>query len=172
MKNIIFGISISFIIIIIVFIILTFVERNSYITINSYASFDETIEVFNNKISKIKNNECKLSLEYMINRIKDNKMEGNIKIKDYYESFYKDDMTFIDYYNYVSSSCNINNSKIYNEALSSLLYPETIKNRYESSYVFKIKDIFNDNNRIDEMGTYTTIIHELNVVDMFLEELL
>ena len=66
----------------------------------------------------------------MLNRIDENNFKEDVKIKDYYESFYKDDKTFIDYYNEAATICSVDSNKIYLKAMSSLVYPSQIKDEY------------------------------------------
>ena len=98
-KYIILGLFITFIIIFILNILFSCVNRNRVIRINKYDGYDKTREGIVLKIDKIKNTDCKNSLNNMLNRIDENNFKEDVKIKDYYESFYKDDKTFIDYYN-------------------------------------------------------------------------
>jgi hypothetical protein len=171
-KYVILGIFISFIIFFIIGIIYSNINRNNKIHINKYEGYNSTREKLLSKIDNIKDDTCKLSLKYMLERIDSNNMEGDVSLKDYYESFYADDLTMVDYYNYVISSCNLEfNAKIYNTAMSSMVYPNYIKDKYNRAYEIYFKDYgYNDKN-IDEMGTYTTIINELNTISMLLEEL-
>ena len=169
-KYVIFGIFISLILFFFIGGVFSFVNRNQTIHIKDYEGFDKNIEELSDRIDKVKNNDCRSSLQYMLNRIKDNHLTGDIKIKDYYESFYKDNLTFVDYYNYVSSSCNIDNNEIYIKAMSTLVYPTYIKNLYNKSYEIHFKDFYYKDN-IDEMGTYSTLVNEMYVLSDLLKEI-
>ena len=172
-KYIMLGVLISFIIFFVIGAIYSNINRNNKIHINEYTGFEETKNNFNKRIDAIKNETCRSSLKYMLNRVEENaSLKGDVSLKDYYESFYKDDLTIIEFYSYVMSSCNLEkNTKTYNMALSSLIYPEYIKNKYERSYEFNFKNYLYKDTKIDEMGTYTTIINELSTISLILEEL-
>ena len=172
-KYIVIGMMISFILIFIVSSISSYMNRNKTIHINEYESATESIDNLNSKIDKLKVDEtCKISLKYMSNRIKENVLTGDVKLKDYYESFYKEDLTFIDYYNYVVSSCSIdNNPIIYNKAMSTLVYPNYIKDRYNRSYELHIVDPFFNDTYVDETGTYSTIFNEISTLNDLIEVL-
>ena len=170
-KYVVFGMLIFLILFFFVGVVFSFVNRNQAIHIKEYDNYEKDINVLSDKINKIKKDDCRASLNDMLDRIKDNHLTGDIKIKDYYEFFYKDNLTFVDYYNYVSSTCNINNNEIYIKAMSTLVYPEYIKNTYNRSYEFYFKDKFFSDNTFNDLGTYTTFVNEIFVLSDILEEL-
>ena len=172
-KYIIIGVIISFILFFIIGAISSYINRNRTIHINEYEPSKGSLEALNNKIDKLKVTEtCMISLKYMSNRINENILSGDVKLKDYYETFYKDDLTFIDYYNYVATSCKIeNNTILYNKAMSTLVYPNYIKDRYNRSYEYHIIDPFFNDTAIDESGTYSTIFNEISTLNDLIEEL-
>ena len=171
-KYVMLGVFISFIIFFVIGIIYSNINRNNKIHINDYQSFNESITSLSTKIDKVKDDTCRSSLNYMKDRIVSNHLTGDVSLKDYYESFYKDDLTILDYYEYIKTSCNLeHNNKIYNLGLSSLVYPEYIKNKYNRSYEIYFKDYMFKDKNIDDMGTYSTIINELSMLSSILEEL-
>ena len=171
-KYVILGILISFIIFFIIGILYSYINKNNKIHINRFENYNSIREKMLSDIDKIKNDNCRVSLKSMLDRIDSNNLDGDVSLKDYYESFYKDDLTIIDYYNYVVSSCNIEFSNdIYTTAMSSMVYPEYIKNRYNRSYEIYFKDYLFKDNILDEVGTYSTITSELKTLKMILEEL-
>ena len=170
-KYVLLGVFIMFIIIFIINIVSSCINSNRTIHIKSYDGYDKTRESLSTKINKVKNTDCKNSLNNMLNRIDDNNISGNIKIKDYYEVFYKDDLTFLDYYQEAVETCNVKNDQIYIKAMSALLYPNQIKEEYNHSYELHVKYKNNSNNISDEIGTYTTILNELGVLSDILGEL-
>lgn len=171
-KYILLGVLISFIIFFIIGIIYSNINRNNKIHINKYDGYEDTRNTLLTKIDKVKDESCRSSLKTMLERIDSNNLSGDVSLKDYYYSFYAGDMTIIDYYNYVVASCNLkNNPKIYNQAMSSLVYPSYIKDRYNRSYEIYFKDYLFDDNNTNEVGTYTTIINELTTLSMLLEEI-
>ena len=170
-KYVVFGIMLSFIIFFLLTIFLSNVNRNSKILIKDYEQFDETIDSITKKVQKIKKEECRVAINSMIDRIKSNHLSGEVSIKEYTDSFFADDLTFVDYYNYVSSSCSINNEQLYVNAMGTLVYPTYIKNKYNKSYEFYIKDNYYYDKDFDKMGTYSTLVNEVSILSDILEEL-
>lgn len=170
-KYIIIGILISFIIIFIINIITFNINSNQTIHINSYEGYEEAKNTLSKKIDKVKNDDCRSSLNNMLKRIDDNNLKGDVKIGDYINSYFKDNLTFVDYYSYVSDSCNISDDKIYIKAMSTLVYPNYIKDKYNRSYELHIIDLTNQTNISDDVGTYTTMLNELGVLSDILGEL-
>ena len=175
MKNIryiLLGVFISFILFFITGIVFSIINTNNKVHVQKYDGFNSVYETYNTKIDKVKNDNCRLSLKYMLERIKDNYFDHDVSIKEYYESYYKDDLTFIDYYDLVISSCEIKSdvTNIYNEAMSSMIYPEYIKNKYNRGYEIYFKDYLYNDKQIDSIGTYSTIISELTTLNLLMEE--
>ena len=170
-KYIIIGILISFIIVFIINIITFNINSNQTIHINSYEGYEEAKNTLSKKIDKVKNDDCRSSLNNMLKRIDDNNLKGDVKIGDYINSYFKDNLTFVDYYSYVSDSCNISDDKIYIKAMSTLVYPNYIKDKYNRSYELHIIDLTNKTNISDDVGTYTTMLNELGVLSDILGEL-
>ena len=170
-KYIIIGILISFIIVFIINIITFNINSNQTIHIKSYEGYEEAKNTLSKKIDKVKNDDCRSSLNNMLKRIDDNNLKGDVKIGDYINSYFKDNLTFVDYYSYVSDSCNISDDKIYIKAMSTLVYPNYIKDKYNRSYELHIIDLTNKTNISDDVGTYTTMLNELGVLSDILGEL-
>ena len=172
-KYVIIGVIISFILFFFISVIFSFINRNKTIHINEYQGAEESLTMLNDKIDKLKVTEtCRISLKYMSNRIKDNILTGDVKLKEYYESYYKDEMTFVDYYNYVLSSCLLDKDDItYNKAMSTLVYPNYIKDKYNRSYEIHFIDPLFDDTGIDETGTYSTLYNEISVLSDVIKEL-
>ena len=170
-KYIITGLFIALILFFITSVIFSYINRNQSICVKSYDNYEQDMKVLSEKVDKVKNETCRVSLKYLLDRIKDNHFEGCVKLKDYYESFYKDDFTFVDYYNYVATSCNINNNELYVKAMSTLVYPAYIKNKYNRAYEFYIEDYYFYDKDIDDMGSYSTLVNEITVLSDLLKEL-
>lgn len=172
-KYVIIGVIISFILFFFVSVIISFMNRNKTIHINEYPGAEESLTMLNEKIDKLKKDEtCRISLKYMSNRIKDNILTGDVRLKEYYESYYKDDMTFVDYYNYVITACSLDRNDItYYKAVSTLVYPNYIKDKYNRSYEIHFVDPIFDDTGIDETGTYSTLFNEISVLSDIVKEL-
>lgn len=172
-KYVIIGVIISFILFFFVSVLFSFINRNKTIHINEYKGAEDALNILNDKIDKLKKDEtCKISLKYMSNRIKDNILTGDVKLKDYYETYYKDDMTFVDYYNYVITACSLETNDItYYKAVGTLVYPNYIKDQYNRSYEIHFVDPLFDDKNIDEIGTYSTLFNEISVLSDVIKEL-
>ena len=167
-KYVILGMFILFIIIFLSSFVFTFNNRNRIIHVNKYEGYDKTREELSKKIDKVKNVDCKNSLNDMLERIDSINFTTDVKLKDYYEVYHKDDKTFLDFYTSAADACNINNEKIYIKALQSTTYPIFIGSEYNNAYELRIRYVYDNN---DEIGTYTTIVGELGVLSDLLEEL-
>lgn len=128
----------------------------------------------NERISNIEDQTCRSSLDNMLNRIKKTYFNKDVTLKEYYEAYNEDEKNFIDFYEDVINSCNLeSNDDIYFLVLASLNYPNSIKNRYDLRYEFSIRDIFNRESiyeSSDEVGSYTTKLLEIQVIDKLLSE--
>ena len=92
-KYVVIGMIISLILFFFISVLSSFINRNKTIHINEYKGAELSLVQLNDKIDALKVDEtCKISLKYLSNRIKDNILTGDVKIKDYYENFYKDEM--------------------------------------------------------------------------------
>lgn len=128
----------------------------------------------NERIINEENETCKDALNAMLERVKKTYFANDVTIKEYYEAYNDEEKNFIDFYEDVNVSCKLeNNDDIYFLVLSSLNYPNSIKNRYELRYEFLIRDSFNRADiyiSSDEIGTYTTKLLELQIIDKLLKE--
>ena len=170
-KYIIFGIFIAVIMLFITSFILSSVHRNTEICIKDINNFDNNINELSAKVDKVKDDTCRVALNYMLDRIKVNHLTGCVKQKEYLDSFYYEDLSFVDVYSYVASACDIDSNSIYIRAMSTLVYPNYIKDRYNRSYEIHFKDGFFHDEGIDEVGSYTTLANEMIVLSDILEEL-
>ena len=167
-KYVILGMFILFILIFLSSFIFIYINRNRTVHINKYEGYDKIRETLSKKIDKVKNKECKNALNNMLERIDLTNFKSDVKLKEYYEAYYKDDLTFVDLYTDAAYACDINNERLYIESLKTNVYPSIIKSEYNNSYELRIRYKYDNN---DEIGTYTTIVGELGVLSDLLEEL-
>lgn len=141
-------------------------------TISNYENISSSLS---KKISEVKNEECKNSLNNMLKRIDETYYEENITIEKYYKAYFKDDKTIINYFDDVLNSCKLSREDtdvIYIDALASTNYPNKIKEKY----IFRYELTFSDKGErkkikyYDEVGTYTTKSLELKVLKELIEE--
>lgn len=176
-KYILLGIFVSFIVIGLVTMILAFTNLDKEIYIKDLDKYTDSIMRLKDRVDKLdKDNTCKSAFNKTIDRINNTHFNnGKIKIKDYYEAYFKDDETFIDYYQLIIDDCKMNNNdKIYGMVLSAYSYPNKIKNDYRLSYELHIEDLFNNKDirkEEQEINSFTTKYMELLVIDKLLEVL-
>lgn len=165
----------TIIIITIACIIISLTTYNRTINVKTIDDYHSIKTNLKKKIEKVKNKECQSSLNNMMTRIDNTYISKNTNIKDYYETYFNDNLTFLNYFDDVVSSCKLSKKKtdiIYVDALASTNYPNSIKKEYNLRYEFKIRDnnsikYYQDN---DLIGTYTTKYLELKVLKSLIEE--
>ena len=166
---------ITIIIITIASIVISLTSYNRTIKIRTIEDY-HTIKVnLKNKIDKVKDKDCKVSLNNMMDRIDNTYLTENTNVKTYYEVYFKDNKTLLNYFDDVVNSCDLTKKDtdiIYVDALSSTNYPNSIKKEYYLRYELKIRDNYSakyleDN---DLIGTYTTKYLELKVLNSLIEE--
>ena len=172
-KYILLGIFISFMIMGLLIMLLAFINQDKEIYIKDLDRYTETVMRLKNRVDKLDNNTCKMAFNRTIDRINDTHFNnGKVKIKEYYEAYYKNDETFLDYYQLIIDDCNMeNNDKIYGMALSAYSYPNQVKNNYYLSYELHIEDLFNNKDmrkEEQEINSFTTKYMELVVLDSLL----
>ena len=165
-KYIIFGFTICFMTILIIGILLNYVDVNSKIKVKKIENFETKINIINENIDKIKNEECKLALKTMSDRIKNTYYESDVSLKTYINNyFYTDNNDFYGLFLKAKEICNYEDNSIDELVIASKSYPQSVKAKYDSNDEIDFKDYFNRNkvNEIsDEVGTYSNKILELN----------
>lgn len=171
-KNIIFSLLIVFFLIMVLSFIKTF-TFNRYITVQDISGYTKKMNELTKKIENIKDDKCKTSLNNMAIRINQTHFNKNVLIKKYVDVYFKDEITFLDYYNEVVDSCkNKYDEDIYSNVLASLSYPYQIRKEYLLRYEISLFDIKNRNklNKYDdELGTYSTKYLELSVLSKLID---
>ena len=176
-KYILYGLFISFVLLGLLSFILAFINTNQEIYIKDIDKYIDSINNLETRIDKLdKNLTCKSSLLTMLKRINNTHFtNGKVKIKEYYDKYYEEDLTFLDYYQGVIEACELdNNDHIYATALTAYAYPNEIKNKYYFSYELHFKDLFNSEPLLkeeQEIKSYTTKYNELLVLSELLEVL-
>ncbi len=172
-KSMLMGSLITILVLLLVHLLyITFFEEE-IVHIKEVPKYTERITSINEKIAKIKDEKCVSSLKDMLERIKDTYFTEDITLKEYILAYYKDDKTFIDYYEDVNNACSLKGSdEIYFNVLSSMNYPNSLKNRYDLRYEVRLKDPKRDElfKNSDEVGTYTTKMLELLIINELIDE--
>ncbi|MCX4249101.1 MAG: hypothetical protein OSJ65_04995 [Bacilli bacterium] len=148
------------------------INNSDTVIIKKYENFQESIDKIDKKISKVKDEECKASLVKMSNNIKRTNFNENISVDDYYKAYFSED-EFLNIYSEVEDNCHIieDNSR-YVLALSSYTFPSSIKLRYNLKHEIRFKDRKSRNElekSQDEVGSYTSKVLELRVINELLE---
>lgn len=173
LKYCLLGVLVTTIIFSIVNITLV-VNNKDVVIIKDYEGFQEDILKVDKKISKIKDEECKSSFIKMSDNIKRTHFSKNTTVEDYYRAYFLED-NFLNIYKDVEEICQISedNSR-YVLALASYTFPDSIKIRYSLKHEFIFKDrklrreLYKNN---DEVGSYTSKVLELKVINLLLESL-
>ena len=160
---------------IIVGVIGSFVKLNDSMYIKDVSKYTETVMKLKTSIeSKKAGTECKSSLYALVDRMNETHYQtGIIKTKDYIDSHYKDDLTFLDLYNEAVEVCNVeDNPNSLFDAMGAVAYPNEVKNNYYLSYQLSIPDFFNKNKSEkdqEEYSSYTTKSLEILTISNLLE---
>ncbi len=176
-KYVLYGIFIGFILISLVAIGKAYYNINQEIYIKDIDKYTDAIMRMKNRVEEKKlTDSCKSALDKTIDRVNNTHFKtGKVKQKDYYEAYFKDNETFLDYYQLVIDDCNIdNNDKIYGMALSAYSFPLEIKNNYYLNYELHFKDLTNGQDlrkEEQEVKSFNTKYMELMVLDSLLEVL-
>ena len=176
-KYVLFGVIVTLFIITIFGIINSVINMNSTIYVKEVPKFDEKIDAINKNIGKIKNEVCVSRLNTLVSRVKDTYYKKNISIKEYYKNYNKDDVTFSDLFDLTLSSCGVSSEEvpsIIDLVLSSRVYPDSVANRYKTSYEFRVTDYLNRKSTYelsDEVGTYSSKENELRAIKELTERL-
>lgn len=173
LKYFIMGI-LFFVIIFFVVHIFIVINNNDVVVIKDYEAFQENIDKIDKRISKVKDEICKSSLEKMSNNIKRTHFSENTNVDDYYHAYFDED-EFLNIYGEVEDACRISedNSR-YVLALSSYTFPSSIKLRYnlKHEFIFKDRNIRRElEKNQDEVGSYTSKVLELRVISELLESI-
>lgn len=172
-KYILFGVLITFITIILVGIFTLNFNKKEMIHIRDLSFYTKRATIIRDDIEKIKDEKCQKSFSDMFNRINETHFTENITIEEYYNSYFKDGKTFLNYYEDLIDVCELDEDldSIYILVLSASNYPNEVKKRYLLSHEFIIKDYESRDGlskNIDETGTYTTKALELQVINELL----
>ena len=173
-KYFISGCLCTIVLLLLIFMININVKHKEMIEVVPIKNYNEQIESFNKKISNIKNKECKSSIEELLKNIDSTNYTKDVSVEEYYNNYFKD-RSFIDYYIDTKEACNIKDDafdSVYITALSSMNYPNYIKDKYLTRYEFNIIDTYSRSRiegQINNTGTYTTKTLELRSVKELLE---
>ena len=176
-KYVLFGVIATLFIFTIFGIINSVINMNSTIYVKEVPKFDEKIDTINKNIGKIKNEVCVNRLNNLVSRVKDTYYKKNVSLKEYYKNYNKDDVTFSDLFDLTLSSCGVSSEEvpsIIDLVLSSRAYPDSVSNRYRTSYEFRITDYLNRKSTYelsDEIGTYSSKENELKAINDLTERL-
>ena len=160
---------------IIIFILFAFINvndnRNEIIYVRDLNTYTKTITEFQSRVDKVKNEDCKKSIQNYLDKINETHFSENVTVKEYYDAYYKKTDT-IDLYTEIENTCDFHDEKIYEIILEANIFPSEIKNRYNLSYEISIfdkksREILNVNH--DNLGTYSTKILELKALDEILK---
>lgn len=172
-KYILLGMLITIMFLILIGIFTLQFNKEEMIYVRDLSFYTKRATIIRDDIEKIKNETCKKSFNDMFNRINETHFTENVTIEKYYKAYFKDDKTFLNYYEDLIGSCELDEDldSIYILVLSASNYPNEVKKRYLLSHEFIIKDydsrdILSKN--IDETGTYTTKALELQVINELL----
>jgi len=97
-KYILAGSIITFIILIIFAFININDNRKEIIYVKDLESYTKTITEFQNRVDKIKNEECKQSIQKYVDKINETHFDKDVTVEDYYNAYYKDDKDTIKLY--------------------------------------------------------------------------
>lgn len=169
-KLVILGILITLMIFILVGIISIESHKSERIYVKDLPFYTKRATIIRDDIEAIKNETCKNSLKEMFDRINETHFTEDVSIKKYYNAYYKDNKTFLNFYEVAVNSCELkdNLDEIYVLVLAASNYPNEVKKRFLLSHEFVIKDY--DSRKTlyqsaDETGTYTTKILELQIIN-------
>lgn len=153
--------------------ILIVANRNDDITVREISGYGRIVTDISSNIDKIKDDNCKTGLKDMLDFINKTHYNKNVSVKDYYDNYYGD-KTFIEHFYSVKDKCKLDDiDDIYVLALSSTNYPEEIKTRNNLKHEFVLRDKDSRGELLkeqDEVGTYTTKILELRVIQELIKE--
>ncbi len=169
-KLIILGALITLMILIIVGIISISSHKSEGIYVKDLAFYTKRATIIRDDIESIKKKNCKNSLNAMFDRINETHFTGDVSVEEYYNAYYKDNKTFLNFYEDVITSCELkdNLDEIYVLVLAASNYPNEVKKRFLLSHEFIIKDYDSRENlykSADETGTYTTKALELQIIN-------
>ena len=174
-KYFLFGILSTIIIIFILSLISFNNVKNKTIYIKDIPAYGSIISKNKTNLDKIKNEDCKSSINNMINRINETHYSNNISISEYVNSYYKDNKDFTNFYYDTLEKCNIEeNDELKDLLLVATLFPSQLKEVYNTSYEIRLidnktRDEFKKNN--NEMGSFITKYYELKILNRIVDEL-
>lgn len=169
-KYIIIGILLTLIVLTFVGLLFLHSNKKEIIYVKDLSFYTKRATKIRDEIENVKNETCKNSLNDMFRRINETHFTTNISIEQYYNAYFKDNKTFINFYEDAIKSCELDSDldSIYVLVLASSNYPNEIKKRYLLSHEVIIKDKDTRDNLFksaDETGTYTTKALELQVIN-------
>ena len=114
----------------------------------------------------------------LLERIKDTYYEDNISVKEYYENYNQYGKTYYSLFQEALTICDLDikdYDRMNDYLLASRVYPDTVADRYKSSYEIKFVDYFNYKNiheLTDNVGTYSSKKMELMALSELIGETL
>lgn len=149
-------------------------NRDEIIIIKSLANFDNETKELDNRISKIKNDECRESFYELLANIKKTYFNENTTVDKYYDVYFSDKV-FLDIYKEVETSCKIDeDDSRYTLALASYAFPSSIKSKYNLKHEVKFRDKVTREDVLKdeyEVGSYSSKVLELKVINELLESI-
>ncbi len=172
-KFITLGVLLTFMVLTLLGLISLKYHKSEIIHVKDLAFYTKRATIIRDDIAKIKDDTCKNSLNALFNRMNETHFVNDVTVKEYYQAYFKDNKTFLNFYEEAVKACEIedNLDEIYVLVLSASNFPNEVKNRYLLSHEFIIKDKESRElllQSFDETGTYTTKALELQVINELL----
>lgn len=169
-RLIILGALITLMILIIIGIISISTHKSEKVYVKDLAFYTKRATIIRDDIETIKNETCKNSLMVMFDRINATHFTRDVSVEEYYNAYYKDNKTFLNFYEEAVTSCELkdNLDEVYVLVLAASNFPNEVKKRFLLSHEFIIKDYDSRENlykSTDETGTYTTKALELQIIN-------
>ena len=142
-KDFLLGIFVFSSIIIIVFIIISFVNTKRYTELSDKESNIEKYEYLRVKVNDLEDSECKNYLESYIDLVNKGKFDGIVRLKDIKEYYYN--YPTLSYYDDALKKCNITKDELKEkntdeEYISVMAIPNTLLDKYMFAYEINLKD--------------------------------
>ena len=173
-KYILLGSLITLITIFISSLIFIPFNKKELIAVKPLDSYTTKVTTLRNDIDELKESACKTSLNNMLTRINETNFTDSVSLEEYYNSYYKDGIPFIQLFEDIVNECELEETEdIYLEVLKQSLFPDMIKERYLLSHELILKDystrkILTKQNT--EKGTFITKTLELEILKSLISE--
>ncbi len=142
-KNYILIVSFTYIGIIVFLIFGTFINKKSYIELNTPESVSKDFEILKVEISKVKDEKCRNSLNNLLNNFIDNSYNGKVKINKLYDYISTSKIT--DDYDIIKEDCKINLDSIKKYDIDNkYLVRMSLQDNILQSHLYQYELKFND----------------------------